>query len=254
MIKSYLSLTALTLCAFIYPLSYAANINVPQAHPTQKNIARGVLRAKQTANIAAGMSGQLLDAPYKSGQFFKSGDLLAKFDCALEEAELAAILQKHQTHSLKYETALELFKYGAAGKLDVDLAKSEMQQAFAESNALKTRLKYCSVYAPFSGYVTARHISAFETPQRGQPLYSIEKAGSLELSIIVPSTWLKWLEIGHSLDFSIDETGEVISAKVIRLGASIDPVSQTIEIIAKPILKSSALSGMSGHAEFNSAQ
>jgi len=204
---------------------FAASINAPQAKLAGDNIARGVL------------------------QFFKSGALLAKFDCALEEAELAALLQKHKTQSLKYENSVELFKHGAAGELEVVLAKSEMQQIMAEANAIKTRLKYCAVYAPFSGYVTARHISAFETPQRGELLYS-----ALELSIIVPSNWVKWLRKGHSLDFLIDETGETIPARVIRLGASIDPVSQTIEIIAKPKTTPSTLSGMSGHARFNAVQ
>ena len=232
---------------------FAASINAPQAKLAENNIARGVLRAKQTAEISAAMSGQLLEAPYKSGQFFKSGALLAKFDCVLEEAELAALLQKHETQSLKYETSAELFKHGAAGELEVALAKSEMQQALAEANAIKTRLKYCAVYAPFSGYVTARHISAFETPQRGELLYSLEKAGALELSIIVPSNWVKWLKTGQRLEFSIEETGEIIPAKIMRLGATIDPVSQTLESIANPKASPSALSGMSGHARFKPA-
>ena len=232
---------------------FASSINAPQAHPTQETIARGVLRAKQTAEISAGMSGQLLEVPYKSGQFFKSGTRLAKFDCALEEAELAALLQKYETHRLKHENTSELFNYGAAGKLDVELAKSEMQQALAEANTIKAQLKYCAVYAPFSGYVTAQHRSAFETSQRGEPLYSLEKAGALELSIIVPSNWVKWLKTGHMLEFSIEETGEIIPAKIMRLGATIDPVSQTLEIIANPKASPSALSGMSGHARFKPA-
>jgi len=253
MIKLFSSIAAFIVSGLTSVPVFAASINAPQAKLAEDNIARGVLRAKQTAEISAEMSAQLLEAPYKSGQFFKSGALLAKFDCSLEEAELAASLQKHETHHLKYENTAELFTYGAAGKLDVDLAQSEMKQALAEANAIKARLRYCAVYAPFSGYVTARHISAFETPQRGELLYSLEKAGALELSIIVPSNWVKWLKIGHRLEFSIDETSEIIPAKVIRLGATIDPVSQTLEIIAKPKASSSVLSGMSGHARFKPA-
>ncbi len=250
MTRALIYIIGLTLCGLTPSPSYAANINAPQIDRTEDNVARGVLRAKQTADITAGMTGQLLEAPYKPGQFFKAGALLAKFDCALQEAELTALLETHQTYSLKHQNASELYKYGAAGELDVALSKSEMQQAFAQINVMKARLKYCSVYAPFSGYVTARHMSAFESPQAGQDLYSLEKAGSLELSIIVPSKWIKWLKKGHTLDFTIDETGGVTQAKVIRLGASIDPVSQTLEIIAKPTAKSSALSGMSGYARF----
>lgn len=254
MLKFFLSIFGLIVCTLFPQLSFAANINAPQIDPTHNMTARGVLRAKQRADISAGMAGQLLEVNYKSGQYFKSGALLAKFDCALEKAELTALLKKHRTYSLKYETAAELYKYGAAGKLDVALSKSEMQHSFAEANLIKTRLKYCSIYAPFSGYIITRHISAFETLQQGQILYSLEKAGALELSVIVPSKWIKWIEKGHWLDFKIDETEDVIQAKVIRLGASIDPVSQTIEVIAKTNATTSALSGMSGYAHFKPVQ
>ena len=255
MIRAFSFIIGLTLCALIPLPSYAASINAPQLDRTEDNIARGVLRAKATADITARMTGQLLEAPYKAGQFFKEGALLARFDCALQEAELTALQETYRSYSLKHKNAAELYKYGASGELDVALSKSDMQHAFAQINVMKARLKYCSVYAPFSGYVTARHMSAYESPQVGQNLYSLEKAGSLELSVIVPSKWIKWLKKGRSLEFTIDETGGVIQAEVIRLGASIDPVSQTFEIIAKPMVKSSALSGpllsgMSGYARF----
>lgn len=250
MVRFYSTIAGFALYTLASAPSFAAKINAPQAEPANNTVARGVLQAKQKAVITAGMSGQLVEAPYKAGRFFKQGTLLAKFDCALEEAQLAALSKAHQTYSLKYKNVTELYQYGAAGKLNLELSESEMQQVYAEVNIVKTRLKYCAVYAPFSGYVTAQHASAYESPQKGQDLYTIEKAGSLELSVIVPSNWIRWLRTGHSLDFTIDETGDVIQAKVIRIGATIDPVSQTLEIIAKPSLTSPSLSGMSGYARF----
>lgn len=254
MIRRLSSIAGFILCGFIQSSSFAANINIPQTEPPKENVARGVLRATQSADITARMSGRLLEAPYKSGQFFTSGALLARFDCTLQNAELTALQKTHQSYSLKYENAVELYKYGAAGQLDVALLEAEMHEAFAQINIMKARLKYCAVYAPFSGYVTARHVSAFESPQQGQILYSLEKAGSLELSVIVPSKWMQWLKKGHELNFTIDETGDVLKAKVIRIGASIDPVSQTIEIIAKPETNTATLSGMSGYAHFKAIQ
>jgi len=230
--------------------AYSADFDTPHTDMSDTRQARGVLRAGQTAEIAAGMSGRLLRAGYKPGQYFKSGSLLAKFDCTRQEAELAALVQAHQTLTVKHENSTELFNLGAAGELDVTIAKSEMHQAAAERDAIKARLKDCIVYAPYAGYVTVRHVSAFETPQAGQPLYSIQRAGSLEISIITPSKWMRWMKTGQSFDFTVDETGEAFVAKVIRTGASVDPVSQTIEITAKPIGKTKALAGMSGVADF----
>jgi len=218
----------------------------------ETNQTRGVLQAGQTAEIAAGMAGRLLKANYKPGQFFKAGALLARFDCTRQKAELLALEQAHKTLVAKHENTSELFALGAAGELDVTIARSEMQQAKAERDAIEARLKDCSIYAPYSGHVTARHVSAYETPQVGQPLYSIQRYNTLELSIIAPSKWMRWIKVGQKLSFTVDETGETFNAKIIRTGASVDPVSQTVELTAKPTEKTKSLAGMSGVADFGS--
>ena len=139
---------------------------------------------------------------------------------------------------------------GAAGSLDVSIAKSERDQIAAEVSALEIAMKDCSVSAPFPGFVTARHIDAYETAQAGQPLYSINRAGTTEVSIIAPSNWAAWVKSGARFTFKVDETGEAISAKVARLSAVVDPVSQTIEITANLIGNHKGRPGMSGVAEF----
>ena len=197
----------------------AANIDMPIMEAEKTNNARGVLRAGQTAEIASGMTGRLLKAGYKPGQYFKSGALLASFDCTRQKAELLALEQAHQTLSVQHENTSELFNLGAAGELDVTIAKSEMQQAAAERDAVKARMKDCSICAPYAGYVTERHVSAYETPQAGQPLYSIQRAGTLELSVITPSKWMRWMKAGQKFNFTVDETGETFRAKIVRTGA-----------------------------------
>jgi len=239
------------------PNTFAATANdMPQSHIATKDEttemnARGVLRAKETADIAAGMSGRLTAAPLKSGQYFKRGALLAKFDCRAQEAELDALTRAHATLTLKHENTQELLSLGAAGQLDADIARSEMLQAAAERGAVKARLKDCVVYAPYSGFIAERHVSAFETPQAGQPLYSIIRAGRLEISVIAPSAWMRWIKRGTSFSFQVDETGDQFIAKIDRMGAAVDPVSQTIELTATPTGKTGrSLAGMSGVALF----
>ena len=247
----YFGISAAALLSFS---AHGAELNSAPAIDTNAELealqTRGVLRSGQSADIAAGMSGRLLKANYKPGQKFSAGALLAKFDCTRQEAELAARTQAHKTLKARYTNQAELFELGAAGELDVTIARSEMQQAQAEREALKVSLNDCEVYAPYAGFVTQRHVSAYETPQAGQPLYTIERSGTLEISIIAPSKWMRWMKTGKSFNFSVDETGEIFKAKIIRLGAAVDPVSQTIELTAKPTERTQALSGMSGLASF----
>jgi membrane fusion protein, multidrug efflux system len=68
---------------------------------------------------------------------------------------------------------------------------------------------------------------------------------------VVPSQWVRWLTIDAQLSFTVDETGAAYPGRVKRIGASVDPISQTIKIAAVfDQATSTVLSGMSGTAEF----
>lgn len=232
---------------------WAASISLPDTETAQSITARGVLRARQSADISAPIFGKLLKAPYTMGQYFSAGDALATFDCRHLSAQLLAVTQKLDTQNVKYETLAELQGYGAAGKLEVARAKSERDYTGAEADILKSKLQDCTVYAPFNGFVTARHANAFEMPQAGQIIYSVERAAAPELSIILPSSWTSRIKAGQLFNFTVDETGEIIRAKVLRKSINVDPVSQTFEITARPQKMPKALAGMSGVAVLKAA-
>ena len=243
------SLSALALI-LIPSQSFGFDIASEAEIATEPMSARGVLIAGQSADIAAGMTGRLTSAPYKTGQYVKTGSTLARFNCERQKAELSSLRAAHVTQSLKYENQAELLKMGAAGSLDVSIAKSERDQIAADVSALDIAMKDCTILAPFPGFITARHVDAFESAQAGQPLYSMNRAGTTEVSVIAPSDWAAWVKPGAKFTIKVDETGESVSAKVDRLSAVVDPVSQTIDITARLSGKHNGRPGMSGIAIF----
>ncbi|WP_084169034.1 HlyD family efflux transporter periplasmic adaptor subunit [Hellea balneolensis] len=248
----YLILT-LFFCTSYFSVARTATVSLPDTEASQAITARGILRARQRAEISAPVFGTLLKAPYKMGQYFKAGDVLAAFDCRHIDGKFKMLSQAHETQSLKYEAMAELRKHGAAGKLEVLLAKSEMERAAAELDMTKTKREDCTVHAPFNGFVIARHANAYEMPQAGHIIYSIERAGTPELSVILPATWTQKIKYGQVFSFTVDDTGESFEAKVLRISKHIDPVSQTFEITARPQITPKALSGMSGIARIRNA-
>jgi RND family efflux transporter MFP subunit len=244
------SLVLVTFSTSSYALEIAGK-SLGEANTSAADMsARGVLVAGQSADIAAGMTGRLTSAPFKSGQYVKRGAILAEFDCNRQRAELKSRRAAHATQSLRHDNQAELLKMGAAGALDVSIARSERDQIAAEVSALEIAMKDCAVSAPFPGFVTAKHIEAHETAQAGQPLYSLDRAGTTEVSVIAPSDWAGWVKEGARFTFKVDETGDSISARVQRLSAVVDPVSQTIEITARLNGKHKGRPGMSGVALF----
>ena len=95
-------------------------------------------------------------------------------------------------------------------------------------------------------------VNEHETVPSDKEILSILNDNDLEIELIVPSNWLNWLTVGESFSFQIDETGKTFDAKVNKMGAVVDPVSQTIKLIGKFNNKQldGVLSGMSGTAQF----
>lgn len=241
--------------AFVYEAGAAAPAQAPETAQERLFEARGVLRAAQTAEIGAGMSARLIKVPLDAGQRFKRGALLAEFDCTQERAQAEAIKHALAALSVKYENVKELQGLGAAGTLEVSMARAETDRAQADLDVAHAKLKHCKVYAPYSGTIKTRYVSAYDTPPPGSPLFSIIRTAAPEIDLIAPSSWMRWMKPGDKFSFEIDETGETRKGKIVRFGASVDPVSQTIDVTAKfDGTSGAALPGMSGVARFTPVQ
>lgn len=217
--------------------------------------ARGVLQSRQTTHIAANLSARILKSNYKPGQSFKRGAPLIRFDCAQLKAETLALKAQKTSAKFSHDNVSELFQAGAAGELEVILAAAKVSKADAELGVVKVKQKNCTIYAPYNGIVQTAHISAYDTPALNAPLLTIFRSSTPEIKLIAPSAWMRWIKPGLAFDFTIDETGKTHRATIIRSGASVDPVSQTIELTAKfKTGAKGALIGMSGYAHFPSPQ
>jgi len=260
MIKRIVFLSAATILSGLPATSLAADIKLhvqagqtgnPETQDTKMLQTRGVLKARQTANLAAGMSARIIKAPYKPGQRFKRGALLIQFDCERLNAEKNAMEAAKSTAQLKHTNISELLLAGAAGELEVTLAAADVSRANAELGVINARLKDCNIHAPYSGIIQEKHISVYDSPALNAPLLSIIRDGTPEIKLIAPSAWMAWLKSGSKFEFTVDETGQTYPATVLRTGATIDPVSQTIELTAKFSKGAKgAIAGMSGIANF----
>jgi membrane fusion protein, multidrug efflux system len=214
-------------------------------------IIRGVIASQSEATIASRMTAGITSMPYKVGQKFGRGALLASFDCSTLRAQYAAANAATAAYKKTYDTNVELDMYQAVGKNEVGVSKANLGKASAEAAAVASQLGDCAVYAPFSGVVVEQIAHANEVAATGQPLMKIQDASNLEVQIIVPSKWLVWMKPGAKFNFKVDETGQTVSGQIARLGASVDPVSKTIRVVGHLSgAGATILPGMSGSANF----
>jgi RND family efflux transporter MFP subunit len=217
----------------------------------EANFVRGLVEPVQEAVISTEIVARIADLPFKEGQRFKAGDAIVVFDCERYEAQLKSLKARHSSALTTYRTNRELDGYGAIGKDEVDISRAEAASAGADAAATAALLKQCVISAPFNGRVAEILIHKHETPAASQELLRIVDDSALEIDLIVPSRWLRWLGEGAAFTFEVDETGQTYAAEVARIGAAVDPVSQTIKITARfRDAPAGVLPGMSGAARF----
>lgn len=213
---------------------------------------RGLIRPKEQAILSSEIAGKITRLPLRSGQQFKRNELLAEFDCGLYESELSSANAQYDALNKRYKNNEALLALNATSDIEVEISKAETKKAYADVRAATIRAERCKIKAPYDGRVIELLVNQFESVATDQKLLSILNDSELEIELIVPSRWLGWLKQGVEFDFRVDETSETHRAKVLQLGAVVDPVSQTIRITGIFIDNTdNILSGMSGTAQLH---
>lgn len=209
--------------------------------------ARGVLRARHEAVLAAAISERIERMPFREGDAFRKGQTLVAFDCNRLHAELRAADAGQAAEARNAEVQDELLAMQATGRADAEIARYKERERAAQADAIRARMRDCRLSAPFSGRVVETIARVHETPSANEKLLRIVSDDPLELHVVVPSKWLGWLRTGSAMAFRVDETGDLLPATVERISAAVDAVSQTVKVVAAvPDVPPGVLPGMSG--------
>jgi RND family efflux transporter MFP subunit len=227
----------------------------PRPAPTEaidgERSARGVLEPDAHAVLSARAPGWIVEIPVKEGASFKEGDPLVRFDCATNEALLAKAEAKVRGAQAQLNNSRALARLQSVGDLEVRLATAAAAEAEAEVTAAKVAVGQCVIAAPYDGRVARRIAQPAESVEMSEDLMEIVAAAPPRIRLLVPSPWLRWLRPDASFAFAVDETGVQVAARVSAIGAQVDPLSQSIAVLATlDTPGADLLPGMSGTAHF----
>lgn len=231
-----LHLVILTLLAILLP---AAGVQAAdgQGGGGGTGAAGGSVRAQLVpvrATVLSGeIAGRIAELEVREGDRFDKGQKLVGFDCTLHKARLAKAAALALEARKNQEVAARLDKLGSVSTLEVDVAAARLAAAEAEVTLARAVVDRCSITAPFSGRVAERKVSRHQSVAEEQELLDILDDSALEVEMIVPSRWLAWLTEGLPFSVQVEETGVSHAAVLTRLGARIDPVSQSVKVFGR---------------------
>jgi RND family efflux transporter MFP subunit len=210
---------------------------------------RAQLMPRRSTLVASPMAGRILELPWRDGDQVREGQVLVRFDCAVQQSQLARSRAGLEKRRKVRDVNERLVRLGSVSKLDLEVNEAEVLEATAEVRLMEAMVGRCTLSAPFAGRVVDVSARQWQFIGEGQPMLEMVDDGELELEMIVPSLWLAWLKPGHKFEVEIEETGKRYRTEVSRLAGRVDAVSRSVKVYGKLLARPGELMpGMSGRA------
>ncbi len=192
-----------------------------------------VLVAARQVVISSSRDDKIKDIYVHNGDFFQKGDLLVEYVCADIKGEQKLLEAQSGLIKTKIKSSFRLLKLGMLSDIEMQQMDTEKIQAEVQSEILAEEMTDCLIRAPFDGRVTNRLANAQEYTRTDRVLIEIAETESMNVQFVVPSRWLRWINVGAPLSVYIEDMDQSYDGKIIRIHGEIDPVSETIQVVGQ---------------------
>jgi membrane fusion protein (multidrug efflux system) len=190
----------------------------------------GTLVADRESNVAADVSGKVLDAPVDRGSLVKAGGVLAVLDkrsatISSREAAANVELAREQAEIARLDCARadELLQSGALGKAEYDRTKSRCQSTLLSVDAAGVRreaalktLGDAVIRAPFAGVVSERLVDVGEYVEPRTPVVHLVSIDPLRLRLNVPEQLVGQVHEGMPIELQVSALPDIWFVGTVR--------------------------------------
>jgi membrane fusion protein (multidrug efflux system) len=210
--------------------------------------ATGQLQAKDRAEIAAEVPGQVTSVVIEEGDPVEAGATVLEIDPQKRELELAdarAHLAEARAALTEQERAFQRWKslhdqnIAADSRMDevetaLALARSRHSAAEAKVGVAERALRDASVRAPFAGFVARRQVSRGEFVQMGQSLFELVALDPIEVEFHVAERDSARVAPAQGVTLTVEPyPGESFQGAVTVVSPTIDAKSRTLRVEAQ---------------------
>ena len=206
--------------------------------------ASGAIAAWQEASIGAQVGGyRLVDVFVNVGDQVTKGQVLARFDRSLLQADSARLEANDEQAKANEKRMLSLQKSGTVSDRDVlqFVTQARTAGALLETNHLQ--LLYTDVLASDDGAISSRAATLGAVVPLGQELFRLIRQNRLEWRGELTAEQLAHVEIGQRVELTLPGDGEVI-ATIRKTAPSLDPQTRLGIVYADIAPGSRARAGM----------
>jgi RND family efflux transporter MFP subunit len=252
---------ALVVLAFIHPHRAAAGVAQPPLALTVTSAvphrvvwpstldASGAIAPWQEASIGTQIGGyQLIDVRVNVGDSVRKGEVLARLNPALLEADEAQLEANRNQAEANRQRILSLQASGAVSDQDVLQFVTQAKTAEALLKAKRLQLRYTAVVAPDGGTISSRTATLGAVVPIGQELFRLVRQNRLEWRGELTATQLAQVAAGQQIALTLPD-GSAATAQVREVAPVLDEKSRLGIVYADVAAGSRARAGMyaTGH-------
>lgn len=270
-------LTLFAIAAIALPLATAAvsaqeRIPVRTITPTQQSIAEqrelsGSFASLRRAELSPRESGVVAELLVDVGDRVETGQPLLRLDATLVRLQAARVQAALEEAEVRLQEAQRVSEESAALADQRNIARTQARAAAAEARIQRAaaasakadadlaneRVRRHTLYAPFAGVISARHVDSGEWVDASAATFDLIDTQALRFDVQVPQEMHNRIAPGQSATLYADALGnQPIAAAVSAVVPVKDPTARTFLVRLKPSADAgdALVPGMSGRVQF----
>jgi len=205
----------------------------------------GEIAAQHTLTLAFRISGQITERFVEVGQHVEPGEVLAKLDDSIQNADLtaaraamdAAQAQLDQV-TAELERSKELLDQGFTTRAAFErveasaiLAQGRLDLVEAQVELAQDNLTFANLIAPTSGIITVSHAKVGQIAQLAQPMFTLAENGKRDAVFDVQETVFIEQSDEISVEISLLERPEIsVECYMREVSPIVDPHTGTVRV------------------------
>jgi RND family efflux transporter MFP subunit len=198
----------------------------------------GTLRALREVKIFNQEEGRIMAVRVREGDTVNKGQILVQLDDRLLRAEYDKTRATLNQEKLNVSRMQKLISKKLISEDALARAQTALEVAKAEERALRTRLSYMTIKAPFNGQLAERKHEPGDVAPKHTHLLTVVDLSSLVTDVPVSELILPQLKIGDEAQVRIDALGKKpFKGRLSRIYPTVDPATRRgmIEVVLEPV-------------------
>jgi membrane fusion protein, multidrug efflux system len=214
--------------------SLAVSVYVAESLPMQDRIrATGTLRADESVDLAAEVSGRVTSIRFQEGSRVSRGQLLLTLNDSELRAQRERLRYRIELAETREERQRRLLEIGGVSQDEYDGVLGELNVLRADLALAEAQLARMQVRAPFSGVIGLRYVSegAYVSPQTR--IASLQALSPMKLEFSIPERYSGRVRSGDVVRFTVAGSAQSFRGEVYAVEPRVSEETRTLLIRAR---------------------